>query len=94
MPAYLAKVQGENFHFYFDDEHQVLNFTRTVYVEGEDESKAELKALETVQEQLRSNALWNEQGEQLLTVDEIEPYSESSRLKIDNDFFWYFADQG
>lgn len=92
MPAYLAKVQGENFHFYFDDDHQIMSFTRTVYVEGADETKAEMNALEAIQHQLRSSALWNEEGEQLVMVNELEPYNEACTLSIDHDFFWYFAE--
>jgi len=94
MPGYLARVKGENFKFEFDDDLQSLNFTRTVYVDAEDEAKAELSALDAVQQQLRSHALWNEQGEQRVTVDELELYSESSTLSVDQDFFWYFTDEG
>ena len=93
MPGYLARVQGENFQFVFDDESQNMGFTRTVYVDASDETAAEMSALDVIQQQLRKHALWNEYGEQLVTVDELELYDERSHLSIDNDFFWYFTDQ-
>ena len=37
MPGYKATVVGENFEFMVDDEPQYLEFSRTVYVDAQDE---------------------------------------------------------
>ncbi len=92
MPGYLAKVLGENFQFEFDDDIQSMNFSRTIYVDAENETGAETGALDIVQQQLRSHALWNEHGTQQVLVEQLEPFDESATLVIDHDFFWYFAE--
>ena len=93
MTGYLAKVLGENFEFEFDDDVHSMSFVRTVHVNASDELKAELSALGMVQTWLREHALWNENGEQLVTVEVLEPCNEQSTLTVDQDFFWYFSDQ-
>lgn len=92
MPAFVATVVGENFEFMVDDEPQFLDFTRTVYVDADDERAAEEAALSLVREELQSQAMLDEASEQLISIEEICQSDVLADRDLAGDFIWYFAD--
>ncbi|MEJ2452526.1 MAG: hypothetical protein P8047_18035, partial [Gammaproteobacteria bacterium] len=71
MPAYMATVIGENFEFFVDDEPQYLDFSRTVYVDADDESAAQQAALALVRQELLAQSMLDVSSEPMITIEEI-----------------------
>lgn len=92
MPGYKATVFGENFEFLIDDEPQYLDFTRTLYLDAEDEQAAAQTALAMVREELLAQALWDEGSDQAIDLDEIEQVDVLARRDGSEDFIWTFPD--
>lgn len=93
MPGFKATVIGENFDFMVDDEPQLLEFSRTLYVDAPDETAAQAMALAMVREALISQALLNDESNQLITVDNICHAVEPEDKEIKGEFIWYFPDE-
>lgn len=93
MPGYKATVVGENFEFFVDEELQYLEFESTVFVEADDDSKAMAEALHLVREELLSQAILDDDSEQLLTVNEIDQVDVLLKKGVEGDFVWYFPDE-
>lgn len=92
MPGYKATVIGENFEFEFDNEKQYLEFESTVYFEAEDDSKAEAVALHMVREELLSQAILDDNSDQLLLVNDIQQVDVLANMGFEGDFTWCFPD--
>jgi hypothetical protein len=92
MPSFMATVVGENFEFVVDDEPQYLDFSRTVYVNAEDESAAQQVALAMVREELLAQAMLDDAAEQMITIDEICQADILAEKNLHGDFIWYFAE--
>jgi len=92
MPGYKATVVGENFEFEFDNEVQLLEFESTVYVEAENGSKAEAIAINMVREELLSQAILDDDSEQLLVINEIQQVDVLAKMGFEGEFTWYFPD--
>lgn len=92
MPEYQAIVVGENFEFVIDDEPQYLDFTRTVYVDAQDEQGAEASALAIVREDLLSQSMMDEWDEPVIVVDEIKQVDVLSQRDDGEDFVWHFPE--
>ncbi|MEJ2390524.1 MAG: hypothetical protein P8019_03850 [Gammaproteobacteria bacterium] len=92
MPAFKATVVGENFQFVVDDEAQLLDFTRTLYVDAEDEATAHQAALARVREELIAQALLDDDGGQLLTIDELCQAESQADEALIGEFIWYFPE--
>jgi hypothetical protein len=93
MPGYLATVVGENFEFVVDDEPQLLEFSRTVFVDADDAAAAEQAALALVREELLAQAMLDDEAEQLITIDEISQVDVLAEKDMQGDFIWYFPDE-
>jgi len=92
MPAYKATVIGENFEFVVDEEPQLLDFSRTLYVDADDESSAQQAALAQVRQELLAQALLDDAADPLLTIDELCLDDGPGKHELLGDFIWYFAD--
>jgi len=93
MPAYKATVIGENFEFVVDDEPQLLEFSRTLYVDADDESSAQQAALAKVREELLAQSLLDDQAGQMLSIDELCHADSLVDRELLQDFIWYFPDE-
>lgn len=92
MPGYKATVVGENFEFVVDDEPQFLEFSRTLYVDAEDESAAQQVALTLVREELVAQAMLDNDSEQMISIDEICQADMLAEKELLGEFIWYFPD--
>ncbi|MBI1424913.1 MAG: hypothetical protein GC149_15810 [Gammaproteobacteria bacterium] len=92
MPGYKATVIGENFEFVIDDEPQFLDFSRTVYIDAEDEDAAQVAALAVVREELLAQAMLDDEADQSITIEEISQADVLADKAIEGDFIWYFPD--
>ena len=92
MPGYMATVVGENFEFVVDDEPQCLEFSRTVYVDADDESAAQQAALALVREELLAQAMLDDEADQLISIDDICQADVLADKPLSGDFIWYFPD--
>lgn len=92
MPAFKATVVGENFEFVVDEEPQLLEFSRTLYVDADDESAAQQSALARVREELLAQDLWDDAADQLLSIDELCQTDGLAERELMGDFVWYFPD--
>ena len=92
MPGYKATVVGENFDFVVDDETQLLEFSRTLYVDAVDAAAAEALALAMVREELLAQALLDDDSNQLLSIEDIDQVEFSADLDQQGEFIWYFPD--
>jgi len=93
MPSFMATVVGENFEFVVDDEPQYLDFSRTVYVNAEDESAAQQVALALVREELLAQAMLDEAADKMITIDEICQADILAEKDLHGDFIWYFSEE-
>lgn len=94
MPAYKATVIGENFEFVVDEEPQLLDFSRTFYVDADDESSAQQAALAQVRQELLAQALLDDGAGQLLMIDELcLDDDDPGERQLPGDFIWYFPDE-
>jgi hypothetical protein len=92
MPGFMATVVGENFEFVVDDEPQYLEFSRTVYVDADDESAAQQAALALVREELLAQAMLDDDADQVISIDEIRQVDVLAEKDLQGDFIWYFPD--
>lgn len=92
MPGFMATVVGENFEFVVDDEPHFLEFTRTLYVDADDESAACAAILERVREDLQAQAMLDEATEQLISIEEIYQTDVLADKDLQGDFIWFFPD--
>ena len=92
MPGFMATVVGENFEFVVDDEPQSLDFTRTVYVDADDESAAGEAALARVREELVAQAMLDEASDQFISIEEIRQADVLADKDLHGDFIWFFPD--
>lgn len=93
MPGYMATVIGENFEFVVDDELQQLEFSRTLYVNADNESVAEQAALQQVRAELLTQALLDDDSDQLITVEDIRQEDVHADNDLSGDFVWFFPDE-
>jgi len=92
MPGYKATVVGENFEFVVDDEPQWLEFSRTVYVDADDESAAQQAALALVREELLAQAMLDDGSQQMISIDEICQADVLAEKDLHGEVIWYFPD--
>jgi hypothetical protein len=92
MPGYKATVVGENFEFVVDDEPQFLEFTRTIYVDADDEDTAQQAALAQVREELLAQAVLDEDSDQMISVDEIWQADVLAGNEMHGELIWYFPE--
>jgi len=92
MPGYKATVVGENVEFSFDDESQYLDFSKTVFVNADDELSAQETALAMVREELLSQSFIEEWDEAPMTIDEIKQVDVLAASGLDGDFVWHFPE--
>ena len=92
MPGYKATVIGENFEFVIDEEPQFLDFSRTVYVDAEDENAAQEAALAVVREELLAQAMLDDEADQSIMIEEISQADVLAGKTLEGDFIWYFPD--
>lgn len=92
MPAYKATVVGENFEFVIDNETQLLDFSRTLYVNADNETAAHQTALARVREELLSQSLLHDDGGQLISIDELCQAEGEANQELLGDFVWCFPD--
>ena len=93
MPGYKATVVGENFEFVVDDEPQYLEFSRTLYVDAQDESAAQKAALAQVREELLAQSLLDDDADQLISVDDIRQADVLDNMPLAGDFIWTFPEE-
>jgi hypothetical protein len=93
MPEYKAVVTGENFEFIVDDEPQYLDFTRTLYVDADDEQQAQQSALAMVREELLSQSMLEEWDEPSMVIDEIQQLDVLAGRQEAEDFIWHFPEE-
>lgn len=93
MPGYMATVIGENFEFVVEDELQQLEFSRTLYVNADNESAAEAAALQQVREDLQALALLDDEADQLITVEDICQDDVPGDELLSGDFIWVFPEE-
>ena len=92
MPGFKAIVVGENFEFMVDDEPQLLDFSRTVYVNAADESVAQQVALALVREDLLSQSMLDDDSEQMISIDDICQADVLAERNLHGGFIWHFPD--
>jgi len=92
MPGFMATVIGENFEFFVDDEPQYLDFSRTVFVDAEDESAAQHAALALVRQELLAQSMLDEASEPMITIEEICQADILAEKDLHGDFIWYFPE--
>jgi len=92
MPAFMATVIGENFEFFVDDEPQYLDFSRTVFVDAEDESAAQHAALALVRQELLAQSMLDESSKPMITIEEICQADILAEKDLHGDFIWYFPE--
>lgn len=92
MPGYKATVIGENFEFVVDDDQQVLDFSRTVYIDASDEMAARESAMAVVRDELLAQSLLDEQSDQQIFLEEIQQVDILANREEAGDFIWYFPD--
>lgn len=93
MPEYKAVVMGENFEFIVDDETQYLDFTRTLYLNADDEQQAQQSALAMVREELLSQSMLEEWDEPSMVIDEIQQVDVLAGRREAEDFIWHFPEE-
>lgn len=93
MPGFMATVVGENFEFVIDNESQFLDFSKTVYVDAENETAAHQAVLAQVREELKAQALLEEGSGQLMSVEEICQQDVMIEKDLPGDFIWYFPEE-
>lgn len=92
MPGYKATVVGENVEFIIDDESQQLGFSRTVFINADNEVSAQESALAMVREELLSQSFIEEWDEAPIAVDEIKQVDVLAATGLDGDFVWTFPE--
>lgn len=92
MPAFKATVVGENFEFVIDNETQLLDFSRTLYVDADNETAAQQAALARVREELLNQSLMDNEGGQLISIDELCQAEGQADQELLGDFVWCFPD--
>lgn len=92
MPAFKATVVGENFEFVIDNETQLLDFSRTLYVDADNETAAQQAALARVREELLNQSLMDNEGGQLISIDELCQAEGQVDQELLGDFVWCFPD--
>jgi len=92
MPGYKATVIGENFEFTVDEDQQLLDFSRTVFVDATDEAAARESALTVVREELLTQSLLADDGNQQIFLDDIQQVDILAGKEEPGDFIWHFPD--
>ena len=92
MPGYKATVVGENVEFIIDDESQHLGFSRTVFVNADNEVSAQESALAMVREELLSQSFIEEWDDAPIVIDEIKQVDVLAATGLDGDFVWTFPE--
>ena len=93
MPEYKAVVSGENIEFIIDDEPQLLDFMRVLYVEADSELSAGDTALAMVREELLSQSMLEEWDEPVMMVEEIKQVDVLAGREDVDDFIWMFPEE-
>lgn len=93
MPGYKATVIGENFDFVVDDEPQLLEFSRTMYIDAADVAAAEALAMAMVREELLAQSILDDDSDQLISVEEIDLVDVNPELMQQGEFIWTFAEE-
>ena len=92
MPGYKAVITGENFEFIIDEVPQNLDFIRTVYVDANDENTAKESALKIVRADLLAQSLLDEESEQVISLELLQPIDSTQQAQGVNDFIWSFPE--
>ncbi len=92
MPGYKATVVGENVEFIIDDESQHLGFSRTVFVNADNEVSAQESVLAMVREEVLSQSFIEEWDDAPIVIDEIKQVDVLAATGLDGDFVWTFPE--
>jgi hypothetical protein len=95
MPAYKAIVMGQDFPFLIDEDEQLVDFFRTMYLEAATDEHAATQALARVSDELRAAAMLDEQETLLhkLHIDTLRQVERLEGWEDDGDFVWYLQDE-
>ncbi len=94
MPAYKAVVMGQDFQFLIDEDEQLVDFFRTLYLEAADHVIAAQQALAQVTGELRAAAMLDENDKMLqqIHIDTLQQVEHIEGWEDDGDFVWYLQE--